>query len=297
MGTAAITIRDLSGCVDQPREVWKGLLAFYQASSTSYDRAAVYETRLHMLRPNQFPNRLEFILEFMKTMTKQDQCAPRPYTSATKIMKLDLAFASDPELRAELGRFRRMFPTKGQNFLEVFKHIHNASVQLDGGKVLEQQLKLGSASSVKSHLINQADIDVHQTDISDFYETDSDQDDPDPFPSRDVDGGDILKFSPISNFSSFTHTATMKDHETGDTGLHNDDIRGNVGMNVIDDLEVVLRRNNRYLGTKKFVLRRNNRYLGTKHLFVIFIIVKLSRINRLILIANCSRSPISQRQS
>ena len=96
--TAAITIRDFLGCVDQPREVWKGLLAFYQTSSTSYDRAAVYETRLHMLRPSQFPNCLEFILEFMKTVTEHDQCALHPYTSATKIMKLNLAFASDPEL-------------------------------------------------------------------------------------------------------------------------------------------------------------------------------------------------------
>ena len=145
-----------------------------------------------------------------------------------------------------------MFPTKGQNFLKVFKHIHNASAQLDGGKVLKQQLKLGPASSFKSHLIHQADIDVRQTDDSDFYETDSDQDDPDPFPSRDVDGGDILKFSPTSNFLRFTHTVTMKDHETDDTGLHNDDICGNVGMNVIDDLEVCTATEQQILGDKTF---------------------------------------------
>ena len=57
--------------------------------------------------------------------------------------------------------------------------------------------------------------------------SDSAHDDPAPFPSRDVDGGDILNFS---NFSIFTHTATMKDHETDDNGLHNHDIRGDAIM-------------------------------------------------------------------
>ena len=82
-------------------------------------------------------------------------------------MKLNLAFANDPELWTKLGCFQRLFPTKGQDFLEVLKHVHNALVQLDGGTVLLQQFKLAS---------------------------DSAQDDPAPFPSRDVDGGDILKF-------------------------------------------------------------------------------------------------------
>ena len=125
--------------------------------------------------------------------------------------------------------------------------------------MLEQQLKLGLTSSIKPHLLHQTNIDVHQTDVSDFYETDSDQDDPDPFPSCDVDGGDILKFSPTSNFSSFTHSMTTKDHETDDTGLHNDDICGNVSRNVIeanvtedDDLKFCTATKQQILGDKAF---------------------------------------------
>lgn len=81
-----------------------------------------------------------------------------------------------------------MFPTKGQSFLEVFKHIHNASAQLDSGKVLEQQLKLGPALSIKSHLINQADIGVHQTDVNDCYvsEDNSNQEASYPFEHMEV---------------------------------------------------------------------------------------------------------------
>ena len=60
-----------------------------------------------------------------------------------------------------------------------------------------------------------------------------------PFPSRDVDGGDVSKFSSVSNFLSYIHSATTKDHETHDPGLNNNGICGNVGMNVIETDEVV----------------------------------------------------------
>ena len=79
----------------------------------------------------------------------------------TKIIKFALAFAADLELRGELGRYQCMFPRHAHNFHTTFNYIHAICGQLDGEKLLQQQIKLRPRASAKQ-LVNQDDITIQE---------------------------------------------------------------------------------------------------------------------------------------
>lgn len=136
----------------------------------------------------------------------------------------------------------RIDPVKSSTFHQYYQHIVSTCPKI-----------VHPTASNKKWFLPQTTVPNVSTVISPDLVFDA------PFPSRDVDGGDISKFSSASNFLSYTHSTTMKDHETDDTGLHNDDICGNVGMNVIeanviedDDLKVCTAKEQQIFGDKAF---------------------------------------------
>lgn len=100
-------------------------------------------------------------------LTEYNWCAPEQLKSATKIMKLNSDFATDIELRGEVGCFECMFLVQGKYFLECFNKILSICSQFDGVKILEEKINLGPKASVKKQLINYTDITVNQTNITD----------------------------------------------------------------------------------------------------------------------------------
>ena len=105
-----------------------------------------------------------------------------------------------------------MLPHQAHNFHATFKYIHDRCGQLDGGKLLQQQIKLSQRVAAKQ-LVNQADITAQKNDngnsISDLQAFVSLT-----CPSHNVDGGDTLKFSDfpfrINNVTTAAPPKAMK---------------------------------------------------------------------------------------
>ena len=251
--------------VHQSHLIWKDLVQHYKFPPFCHNHADVYGVFLDQLQPEQVQHCSLFCTKFMEMMEMYNWCCSEPMTNSTKIMKLNLAFASDTELQCELATYECIDPVNSNNFLEYYKHIVSTCAKLEAEDIVLTKVKLDPETSNKKQLI-------HQADLSEITAPDVDFDAPDPtfiapFPSCDVDGGDTLNFSDFSvtlNFSDDINNVTTNetdddnpyDHENDDDDPHNhetdDDHLGNedvceynvcdTGMSVIetDDSDLFL---------------------------------------------------------
>jgi len=199
----------------------------------------------------------------MEIVQKYNWCASELMTSSTKIMKLNLTFASDTELQSELGSYEHIDPVKSKDFLVYFEHFVSIFDKLEGGDMLLAKVELDPEMSNKKQLIHQADVSAITALDIDFNSPDPDFDalkapakvkkPPPPTgsakPIRQMQMlATEIKFSAASHFQTCNNDNVVHDtdddnpHEVvqviDDDDLGNEDVCannvGNTGMNVIE---------------------------------------------------------------